>query len=79
MTPIMRNLKKMSRPFSVAVSGSLNNYVICPKYMRKKGKVMPAKMDARVPTTMKYFYFLSLNLKMERKPTFSSLGSSSSS
>ena len=65
-----RNLMRMSRPLSVAVAGSSKSEVICPKYMRKKGKVMPARIEARVPAAIKYFSLRLLNLKMVRNPVF---------
>ena len=50
--------------------GSSKREVICPKYIRKKGKVMPAIIEARVPAAMKYFSLRLLNLKIVRNPVF---------
>ena len=54
----------------MAVAGSSKREVICPKYIRKKGKVMPAIIEARVPAAMKYFSLRLLNLKIVRNPVF---------
>ena len=68
---MMRNFVKTSKPLSTAWSLSSKRSVICPKNMRKKGKVSPASMEVNVPTAIYIFSVLSAYLKMERKVIFS--------
>lgn len=44
-----KNSNSIYLPFSSEVLISVKMSVICPKYIKKKGKVMPAKMEVTVP------------------------------
>jgi len=52
---MMTNLIIMFNPLSIAFYGSTKMEVICPKYMRKKGKVSPAIIEEIAPTVMYIF------------------------
>jgi hypothetical protein len=60
------NFVNRLNPLSIACYLMTSRSVICPKNMRKNGKVIPARIDAPVPMTMYNFSLELEKAKIER-------------